>query len=57
VALKIKLELNNHRCPARHEKDRAGQNKRIQLLHGKEYGVKIESQQGKGTTVNIRLPG
>lgn len=30
--------------------------KRIQLLYGKEYGINILSQPGKGTTVIIRIP-
>ncbi len=30
--------------------------KRIQLLFGKEYGLKVESELDQGTTVSIRLP-
>jgi two-component system, sensor histidine kinase YesM len=30
--------------------------KRIQILYGEWYGVKIDSEQGKGTRVTIRLP-
>lgn len=30
--------------------------KRIRLLHGEPYGVLINSAEGKGTRVNIRLP-
>lgn len=29
---------------------------RIQLKYGKEYGIKIESEKGRGTTVRIRFP-
>ncbi|MNJ73975.1 hypothetical protein D3C77_708480 [compost metagenome] len=29
---------------------------RIQLLYGQEYGVKIESEEGYGTSVKIHLP-
>jgi two-component system, sensor histidine kinase YesM len=31
-------------------------NKRIKLFYGKDYGLKIESEQGKGTIVHINLP-
>lgn len=31
-------------------------NKRIVLMHGKEYGVSIKSVEGAGTTVTIRYP-
>ena len=31
-------------------------NNRIQILFGKEYGLKIESEPDEGTTVSIRIP-
>lgn len=31
-------------------------NKRIQLLYGREYGLKIDSEMGKGTKVILKLP-
>lgn len=30
--------------------------RRIKLLYGKDYGLKIESQEGKGTVVTINVP-
>ena len=32
-------------------------NIRLKLLYGKEYGLSIESEEGKGTTLTLRLPG
>jgi two-component system sensor histidine kinase YesM len=31
-------------------------NQRIKLFYGKQYGLHIESQLDKGTTVTIRVP-
>ena len=31
-------------------------NERIRLFYGEEYGISIESEYDKGTTVTIRLP-
>ncbi|GJM69151.1 hypothetical protein HMSSN036_13670 [Paenibacillus macerans] len=30
--------------------------KRIKLIYGEAYGVTLTSQEGKGTTVHLRLP-
>ena len=31
-------------------------NKRITLVYGETYGVEIESEYGKGTTITLKLP-
>ncbi len=31
-------------------------NKRITLVYGEAYGVEIESEYGKGTTITLKLP-
>jgi two-component system, sensor histidine kinase YesM len=31
-------------------------NRRLQLKYGEEYGIQIESEQGKGTTLKINIP-
>lgn len=34
----------------------ANVNERIRMYFGKEYGMTINSEKGKGTTVEIRIP-
>ena len=31
-------------------------NQRIKLLYGDDYGINLQSEEGKGTTVTISLP-
>jgi sensor histidine kinase YesM len=32
-------------------------NRRVQLYYGREYGIRIQSAPGRGTTVELAVPG
>lgn len=60
--LRSQLELNRLANPANHMGPYEGGiglmnvHRRIQLVFGEQYGISVESAEGEGTTIRIRVP-